>query len=124
MPETPGAATTDGSTPRGVALNRTRADQAYRAFCLACGLATLVVLVLIGAFLLIRAWPALKVAGWHFLTTEQLPPVLTDKTSFGIRALLFGTIEVSLIALVVAVPVSIATALFISDYAPAACGGR
>jgi phosphate transport system permease protein len=119
MPDTPGGAVAvDGSTPRSVALNRTRADQTYRAVCLACGLTTLVILVLIGVFLLIRAWPALKVARWHFLTTEQLPPVLNDHTSFGIRALIFGTIEVSVIALVVAVPVSIATALFISDYAP------
>ena len=116
MPESPGPVS--GESPRGVALNRTRADQAYRAFCLACGLITLVVLVLIGTFLLVRAWPALRVAGWRFLTTEQLPPVINDHTVFGIRALLLGTIEVSGIALVVAVPVSIATALFISDYAP------
>jgi phosphate transport system permease protein len=118
VPENPAPAATDGSSPRGIALNPTRPDQIYRAFCLTCGLATLVVLVLIGAFLLIRAWPALKVAGWRFLTTEQLPPVINDHTTFGIRALIFGTIEISTIALIVAVPVSIATALFISDYAP------
>ena len=75
-----GAAAVAADVPRSVALNRTRADRAYRAFCLACGLATLVILVLIGAFLLIRAWPALKVAGWRFLTTEQLPPVLDGRT--------------------------------------------
>ena len=43
--------------PRVIALNRTRPDRLFRAICLAAGLVTLVVLVLIGFFLLTRAMP-------------------------------------------------------------------
>jgi phosphate transport system permease protein len=46
--------------------------------------------------------------------------VLTEQSrGFGIAALIFGTVEISLIALIIAVPVSIATALFIAEYSPA-----
>ncbi len=108
-----------GAEPRTVATNRTRADRAYRAFCLACGMTTLVVLVLIGWFLLVQSRAALDAAGWRFFTTVNLPAnPIPGGPSFGIAALIVGTIEIALIAMVVAVPVSIATALFIAEYAP------
>jgi len=79
---------------------------------------TLVVLVLIGLFLLIRAVPALKASGLGFFTTQDFPPSLTSSSHFGILSLMYGTVEISLIALAIAAPVSVATALFISEYAP------
>ncbi len=104
--------------PRTIELNRTGPDRAFRAACLAAGMVTLVVLVLIGFFLLNRAMPALRAGGWRFFTTENLPPVPVAGQRFGIAALIFGTVEISLIALMLAVPVAIATALFITEYAP------
>ena len=104
--------------PRVIALNRTRPDRLFRAICLAAGLVTLVVLVLIGFFLLTRAMPALRAGGLRFFTTQELPPQPVAGQPFGIAALIFGTVEISLIALLLAVPVSIATALFITEYAP------
>jgi phosphate transport system permease protein len=103
--------------PREIALNRTRADRAFRTLCLAAGMTTLVILALIGWFLLKRALPALEDRGFAFFTTQALPPQPTPGQVYGIAALIFGTIEISLIALIIAVPVSIATALFITEYA-------
>jgi phosphate transport system permease protein len=105
-------------TPRVIALNRTRSDRAFRLICLGAGMITLVVLTLIGTFLLTKSMPALRGAGLSFFTTEELPPNPIPGQPYGIAALIFGTVEISLIALVMAVPVSIATALFITDYAP------
>jgi phosphate transport system permease protein len=104
--------------PRVIALNRTPADRAFRLLCLAAGMITLVILTLIGAFLFSRSLDALRAAGWHFFTTESLPPLPIAGQPFGIAALIFGTVEISVIALIMAVPVSIATALFITEYAP------
>ena len=104
--------------PRSVSLNRTNGDRLFRALCLAAGMVTLVVLALIGVFLLVRSMPALRAGGLRFFTTQQLPPVPVAGQRFGIASLIFGTVEISLIALIIATPVSIATALFISEYAP------
>jgi phosphate transport system permease protein len=109
-----------GDSPRAITLNRTRGDRVFRALCLAAGMSTLVVLALIGAFLLQRSLPALRAAGWSFFTTQNLPPIPIAGQQFGIAALIFGTVVISLIALVIAAPVSVATALFISEYAPRA----
>jgi phosphate transport system permease protein len=105
-------------TPRTVALNRTRADRVFRALCFVAGMITLVLLGLIGVFLLLRAMPALRAGGLSFFTTEALPANPVSGTPFGIAALIFGTVEISLIAMLLATPVAIATALFISEYAP------
>ncbi len=104
--------------PRAVSLNRTRPDRAFRLICLSAGMVTLIVLALIGFFLLNRAMPALRAGGFGFFTTESLPPQPVAGQPFGIAALIFGTVEISLIALIMAVPVSIATALFITEYSP------
>ncbi len=76
-------------------------------------------LVLIGLFLAIKAWPALKYAGIHFFTTSEwtFNPV-TGGGHFGIAAILYWTIVIGFVALVIAVPVSFAAALFITEYAP------
>jgi phosphate transport system permease protein len=70
---------------------------------------------LVGTFLLYRALQALHKAGWSFLTTQAWNP---NGGGFGIAALMVGTILIALVAVVVAVPMSLGTALYISEYAP------
>jgi len=117
---TPGAApaSSDALGPRSISRNRTRADRIYRGLSLAGGMITFVVLFLIGLFLVIRSAAAIRVAGLRFFTTAAWPPFLTEHSQFGIAAIVYYTVEIALIALVIAVPVSIATALFIAEYAP------
>jgi phosphate transport system permease protein len=83
----------------------------------AAALLVLVVIVAIGIFLVSRAVPALRENSSSFLTekqflTDQKPPV------FGIAALAFGTLLTSLLALVMAVPVALGVALYVTEYAP------
>jgi phosphate transport system permease protein len=78
-------------------------------------LSTLVIMGLIGLFLAIGALPALRETGFSFLTEKKWLP---ETGTFGIAALLWGTILIAVIALVVAVPVAFGAALFISEYAP------
>jgi len=103
--------------PRRVVQTRGPADRIYRGLATGAGLLTLVILVLIGLFLVLRALPALQEMGWRFLTTSKWQPDgLTHQ--FGIAALLYWTGAIAVIALFIAVPVSLGCALFISEYAP------
>jgi phosphate transport system permease protein len=71
---------------------------------------------LIGGFLLIKGYDALKVAGWGFLTDSEWAPDQGGK--FGIAAILPFTVQIAVVALLIAVPVALCTALFITEYAP------
>jgi phosphate transport system permease protein len=104
-------------TPRTVTISRTRGDSIFRRISIAAGFSTFVIMALIGTFLLVRAIPAFHLAGLHFFT-EQLWRPDEAHPVFGIAAVLFGTVTLAIIALVFAVPVSIATALFVNEYAP------
>src|SRR5262245_32632024 len=86
---------------RLIANMPTRSDRTFVAAARSAAFSTLVLMGLIGLFLLLGAWPALKAAGPHFLTEPQWLP---ETGTFGIASLLWGTIVIGLIALVVAVP--------------------
>lgn len=99
---------------------RSRADVAFRWTVKSAGFITFVVLFLIGLFLLLRALPAFRYMGFRFFTTTEF---LTNtskgaKANFGVLAALYGSVVVALVAIVVAVPLSLATALFVNEYAP------
>jgi len=79
------------------------------------GIVILVILAAVAAFLLWRAWPALMASQEELDTVN----IMRGRSLAGyILPLLFGTVLSSIIALIVAVPVSIGIALFISHYAP------
>lgn len=100
-----------------IRVSRPPADRIYRAVARSAGAVTLVVMGLIFLFLLLRSWPALRDARWSFLTESKWNP---DAHQFGIFALMILTFEIAIVALTIAVPVSIATALYITEYAPRA----
>jgi len=103
--------------PRKILPSRGRADRVYRRLASGAGLFTLLILVLIGLFLVIRALPAFRQMGLAFLTTTQWQPDGV-RHQFGIAAILYWTAVIAVIALLIAVPISIAGALFINEYAP------
>jgi phosphate transport system permease protein len=65
--------------------------------------------------LLKYAWPAITHFGLHFLTATNWDPV---NDHFGALPMIYGTAVSSLIALLLAVPISIGTAIFITRIAP------
>ena len=92
-----------------------RSDLVFHAIARAGGSVMLVTMLLIGAFLAFRAAQALRTAGWSFLTTQSWNP---GSGGFGIAAVMIGTFLIAGVAIVFAIPLSIGTALYISEYAP------
>ncbi|MER7835383.1 phosphate ABC transporter permease subunit PstC [Streptomyces sp. NPDC096040] len=91
-------------------------DRVFRGALRGGGALVLAIMLLVGGFLTYRAWQALAVAKWGFITTETWEP---DGGHFGIAAVLVGTILIALVAIAFAVPLALGTALYISEYAPA-----
>ena len=77
---------------------------------------TLGMLVAILASLTISAWPAISKYGFGFLTSTTWDPV---KEEFGGLVMIYGTLMTSLIALLIAVPVSFGIAVFLTELSPA-----
>lgn len=94
-------------------------DRLFRLLCLGAGLLVLAILALILGFTTWQALPALRESGLGFVTGDVWNPNDPSGTpKFGALAFLFGTAVVSLIAVVVAVPISTGIALFLTEMAP------
>lgn len=65
--------------------------------------------------LFIGAMPAMKAFGWGFFTSSEWNPVSGE---FGALAPIYGTLVTSVIALVIAVPVSFGIAIFLTELCP------
>jgi phosphate transport system permease protein len=86
----------------------------YLTFIFALIIAVSLVALLI--VLNISAWPAIQKFGVSFLTSLDWDPV---KEVFGALPAIYGTLLSSIIALIIAVPISIGSAVFLSELAPA-----
>lgn len=104
------------SVPRRLASGQTGADRVFVVAMRATATTVLLITGGIGLFLALQALPTLRHYGWSFFTETQWEP---DADVVGIGAVLVGTFSVAAVALVVAFPLALATALFISEYAPA-----
>jgi len=102
--------------PRELDTSHDRADTVFRGIIRASGFAVLVIMGLVGLFLTFRALQAITSAGFSFLTTQSWEP---DAGRFGIAAVLVGTILIALVAVTIALPLAVGSALYISEYAPA-----
>ncbi|HJW50641.1 MAG TPA: phosphate ABC transporter permease PstC [Burkholderiaceae bacterium] len=76
---------------------------------------TLLLLAAIIISLLVGAWPSIREFGLKFLWTSEWDPV---QERFGGLVMIYGTLMTSLIALVIAVPVSFGIALFLTELSP------
>jgi phosphate transport system permease protein len=92
-----------------------RSEAMFRG--LTCGAACLVLLIFSGIVLALGtgAWPALHRFGLPFLTATAWNPV-TER--FGALPAIYGTIVTSALAMFVAVPVGIGTAIFLTELCP------
>ncbi len=77
---------------------------------------TLALLLAILASLTVSAWPAIDKYGLGFLTSTTWDPVQEE---YGGLVMIYGTLMTSLIALLIAVPVSFGIALFLTELSPA-----
>jgi phosphate transport system permease protein len=90
-------------------------DRAFKWLTLVMALAVFVLIALIGYELFCGSHLALKKFGWHFLISSDWDPV---NDVYGALPFIFGTLVSSAIALVIAVPISIATAVYLTELAP------
>ncbi|MCL7458847.1 phosphate ABC transporter permease subunit PstC [Micromonospora echinofusca] len=107
-----------GALPRARAFG---AERAFRGLTLAAGTAVLVIIAAISFFLVAKAVPALRANTESFWTFEGWFPN-DPEPKFGIGALAFGTVLSSALALLIAVPVALGIALYLSHYAPRRIG--
>jgi phosphate transport system permease protein len=95
--------------------NAQRADRAFRGGAIVAAAMVLVILGLIAITMTLRARPVIAEMGLDFFTSRRWSPA---DGKFGALPFLFGTLYTALIATVIAVPVSLGVALFITQIAP------
>jgi len=104
--------------PRVSSVSLERVNYGDRAFKLILALAALAVPVLLG-FLVYQLWTGASLAvhqfGLDFVTSSTWDPVAEE---FGAFPLIFGTLLSSLIALIIAVPLSLGVAIYLTEFAP------
>lgn len=106
----------DAARPRPITIRRGTGDRVFRGLARGSGALVLLMMALVGGFLVLRGWSALRVDGLKFLTTQQWEP---DSHDFGIAGVLTGSVLIGLTAIFFALPLALGTALYISEYAPA-----
>jgi len=112
----PAGAVASESPSRSRRLSRLRtADALFRASTRAAALAVLAVLAGVILALVAGALPALTTFGLDFLTSQRWNPVTEQ---FGALAPIYGTLVTSLIAMLIAVPVGLLIAMFLTELCP------
>jgi phosphate transport system permease protein len=94
-------------------------DRVFKAVAIAAGSTIVFAIVLIAIFLLIRAVPSLRANHANFFTSAVFDTNDATHLAFGIRDLFTVTVLSAVFALVLAVPVAIGIAVFLTQYAPA-----
>ncbi len=90
-------------------------DGLFRALMVACALSIFAIVALIAFELVSRSSLTLHQFGWRFFTRSAWDPV---SGSFGAKPFIYGTLISSLLALVIAVPLSIGLAVYLTEIAP------
>jgi phosphate transport system permease protein len=101
---------------RAKSLSRLRStDAIFRALTLMAAIAVLIILGGVFVSLTSGAAPALRTFGLKFLYTEVWNPVTEQ---FGALAPIYGTLVTSFIAMLIAVPVGLLIAMFLTELCP------
>ncbi|MGH8307543.1 MAG: phosphate ABC transporter permease subunit PstC [Gammaproteobacteria bacterium] len=110
------ASPTDSWIKSGRHRRSAAADTLFRGITRIAALLVLALVIAILVVLLVQAWPAFRHFGWHFFVNSEWDPA---HNRFSALTSIFGTLVTSLIAMIIAVPVSFGIALFITELAPA-----
>jgi len=117
--EPPPAAAVDAGPaaerPRRVLSGGNIGDRLYQAVLTGLALTPPLLLLTLLAELAVSAWPAIKRFGFPFLWTSVWDPVAEV---FGAAPMIFGTLASSLVALMIAVPLALGVAIYLTEFAP------
>ncbi|HEY2192041.1 MAG TPA: phosphate ABC transporter permease subunit PstC [Actinomycetospora sp.] len=103
---------------RAAASSGGNGERVFRGLTTGAGLVVVAAIALIGLFLIMKAVPSLAANHANFLTSPEFNTTDANNLRFGIRDLLVVTLLSSLMALVLAMPVGMGIALFLTQYAP------
>jgi len=102
------------------ARSAARMDRVFHYGFLACALSILAIVALVVVELSRGSILSFHKSGFRFFTSTAWDPVTGD---FGALAFVYGTLVSSLLALVLAVPLALGVAVFITEMCPRALGG-
>lgn len=106
--------------PRKISRKARGADAVFVHGSRLVGASVLVITGGVGVFLAAQMVPTFRNYGFDFFTGSQWNPAFDE---IGIAGVLVGTICIALVAISIAFPLALATALYISEYAPAKIKG-
>ena len=91
------------------------ADRGFAGLMLVCASSIFAIVAFILIILVLRSRLSLAQFGWHFFTRSDWDPVSGD---FGALPFIYGTLATSLLALLMAVPLALGVAIFITELCP------
>lgn len=91
------------------------ADSSFAALMLTCACSIFVIVFFIVTILILDSHLSLAAFGWRFFTREAWDPVAGD---FGALPFIYGTLATSLLALLIAVPLALGVAIFLTELCP------
>lgn len=103
------------SIKEAVGVPRRFGDIVFKQLTMVCAVFVLLLIVALGWQLTQSAMPAVKLFGFDFLSAKSWDPVMGE---FGAAPSLWGTLISSFLALLIAVPVSLGVAIFLTQIAP------
>jgi phosphate transport system permease protein len=116
---------TQGASEASKPFDRARALAAFKlgdtTFYWLTRVSALIVLFILGGIivsLVIGAWPAIKTYGFDFLVTRRWAPQLEPTPILGALGPIYGTLVTSFIAMLIAVPVGLGIAIFLTEFCP------
>ena len=111
-----GSETPGGIPPLGVKRRR-RGEDAIRVLLFLAAVISILTTAGIVVALLVESVPFFKEVGAKFFTDDSWGPLFDANPTFGIWQLLNGTFLITGIAILVAVPIGLASAVYLSEYA-------
>jgi len=96
------------------------ADNAFGAVMLICACSIFAIVIFIASILIVRSRMSMAQFGFKFFLGRNWDPVAGD---FGALPFIFGTLATSLLALIMAVPLALGVAIFITELCPKALRG-
>jgi phosphate transport system permease protein len=107
--------------PREITTVPRFSDRVFRGIVTTGGLSTLAILALIAFFLVFNGFEVMRSEGLRFLTGFDWMDAIPEEgiaATYGIGAMLYGTLVIGILAVIFGVPVAVGAALFLSYYAP------
>lgn len=102
----------------GLSTERRWGDRIFASVAMAAGATIIAAIALMALFLVIRAVPSLQANKANFITSSEFSTTDESNLRFGIAEMFQVTVLSSIFALVIAVPIAIGIAAFLTNYAP------